>query len=325
MHTIGVDVSKKKLHVAYLVDPAREKVKSKAVSNDPAGFKTLLAWVCRHAQAEPGELQFILEATGVYHEPLAEALADAGATVCIVNPKHVHHFAVSRGIESKTDAHDGRVLALFGQERRPRAWQAPPLHARQLRALLDRLETLEEDIRRELNRREKAELQGDRRLLDSHRIVIEALEQERQRLRRDIDEHMDRHPDLRNKQRLLETVPGIGEKVSRHLTAYFSCRHFANAAQAAAFLGLVPKERQSGTSLRARPRLTKTGPSELRAKLYFPAIVACQKNAHIQALAERLQRAGKPKMAIIGAAMRKLIHLAYGVLKQQRPYEPAYA
>lgn len=325
MHVIGVDVSKKKLHCAYLKDPAGEKLRIKAAANSRDGVEALLSWARRHTQAEPEAMHFVMEATGVYHEAAAEALVAAGATVSVVNPKHVRRFAESRGIESKTDAHDRRVLALFGHERRPEAWQPPPAHAKQLRALLDRLDALDADIQRESNRREKAEIQGNDDVLRSHHTVIDALERERARLRREIDEHIDRHPDLRDKRRLLASIPGIGKQLSRHLAALFAMGRFHSATQAAAYLGLTPKQHQSGTSVRGQPRLSKTGPARLRAKLYLPAVSATRWNHHVRTFAQRLERAGKDPMAIIGAAMRKLVHLAFGVIKNQRPYDPAMA
>lgn len=325
MHIIGVDVSKKKLHCAYLKEPASEKLKIKAAANSREGVEALLSWTRRHTQAEPEAMHFVMEATGVYHEAVAEALVAAGATVSVVNPKHVRHFAESRGIVSKTDAHDRRVLALFGHERRPEAWQPPPAHAKQLRALLDRLDVLDADIRRESNRREKAEFQGNDDVLRSHQTVIGALERERDRLHQEIDQHIDRHPDLRDKRRLLASIPGIGEQLSRHLAALFASERFRSASQAAAYLGLTPKQHESGTSVRSRPRLSKTGPARLRAKLYLPAASARRWNHHIEVLAQRLERAGKTPMAIIGAIMRKLIHIAFGVIKHQQPYDPAMA
>ena len=323
MHIIGVDVSKKKLHAAYLKDPSEEKTKPKAASNSPKGVDALLTWAQRQTNAAPEAMHFIMEATGVYHEAAAEALIAAGATVSVVNPKHVRRFAESRGIESKTDAHDRRMLALFGHERRPAGWQPPPAHAKELRTLLDRLDALDDDIQREYNRREKAEIQGNDDVLRSHHTVIGALEHERDRLRQEIDHHIDRHPDLHDTHKLLESIPGIGEQLARHLTAFFALGNFSSAAQAAAYLGLAPKHRQSGTSIHAQPRLAKIGPSPLRAKLYFPSIVALTHNHHIRAMAQRLRSKGKSNMTIIGAAMRKLIHIAFGVIKNQRPYDPA--
>jgi transposase len=102
-------------------------------------------------------------------------------------------------------------------------------------------------------------------------------------------------------------------------------KEYASARQVAAFAGLVPRERQSGSSVGGRVRLSKIGNARLRKALYFPAITALRCSLFFQSWAEGLRHRGKSKMAVIGAAMRKLVHLAYGVLKTGRPFDPEWA
>ena len=109
------------------------------------------------------------------------------------------------------------------------------------------------------------------------------------------------------------------------MTTLFASRTFDSAEQLAAYLGLVPVEWQSGTSVRGRPRMSKAGPAHLRKVLYMPAVVARRCNPHIKALNERLMAKGKSKMAAIGAAMRKLAHLCFGVVHCGKPYDPKFA
>lgn len=97
---------------------------------------------------------------------------------------------------------------------------------------------------------------------------------------------------------------------------------FQHARQVAAYAGLVPQERQSGCSVRGKARLSKRGNGRLRKALYWPAIVAMRHNPALAAFARRLREAGKPKMVVIAAVMRKLLHLAFGVLTHQRPFDP---
>lgn len=324
MHYIGIDVSKNQLHAAYLIAPERAKVHRKTAANTAAGHAQLLRWAERHTGAEVARMHFVVEATGVYHEAVAEALHEAGARVSVVNPADVHHFARSQGGVSKTDRHDARVLALFAHERRPAAWQPPPAEVRQLQALLQRLEALERDLQREHNRREKACTQGDTAVLESIDTIIAALQAEYQRLRQQIDTHIDRHPRLRNDRRLLESIPGVGAKLARRLLALMHAHHFHCASQMAAYLGLAPRADQSGKSERPA-RLSKRGDAQLRALLYFPAVVAARHNPDIAAQWRRLRHAGKARMACIGAAMRKLVHIAFGVVKNQTPYTPQCA
>ena len=102
-------------------------------------------------------------------------------------------------------------------------------------------------------------------------------------------------------------------------------RTCVSARQLAAYAGLTPRERASGTCVRQQARLAKTGNSRLRRALYLPAIVAMRHNPAVRAFAERLRARGKPPMVVVGAAMRKLVHLIYGVLKSGKPFDPALA
>ena len=140
-----------------------------------------------------------------------------------------------------------------------------------------------------------------------------------------IDEHINNDPDLRNKKELLETIPGVGPRVSGHMTALFAGRTFKSAEQLAAYLGLVPVMWESGSSVRGRPHMSKAGPAYLRKVLYLPAVGARRWNPHIKALNDRLLAKGKSKMAAIGAAMRKLAHLCFGVVHTGKPYDPKFA
>lgn len=322
MHYVGIDIGKQRLHAAWLRDPEQARSRAKAVDNTAAGHQQLLAWVAHQSQCPPGQVCFVLEATGVYHEALALYLHQAGARVCVVNPYQVKEFARSRGIRTKTDRHDGHVLALFGCERRPPPWQPAPPAVRHLHGLLKRIEALEEDRQRERNRLEKATVEAaPEPVLASLRAMLKALEAELARLRREVDEHIDAHPELKAQRALLTSIPGVGPKLSAWFLALFAAKRFRCAKQAAAFLGLVPVEYDSGTSVHRRPRLSKAGDGRWRARLYMPALVAIRHNHLIRAQFERLTGAGKTKLSAVGAAMRKLLHIAFGVFTNQRPFD----
>lgn len=326
MQKIGIDISKAKLHSSLLTNPEQHKSKDKASDNNLNGFSTLLDWACRHGKCTASELHFIMEATGVYHEALAEFLVEAGCKISIVNPYQVKKFAESHGFRTKNDRHDGLVLALFGHERQLPIWTPPPPEVRHLKALLTRLTALETDIRRELNRLEKAQVgRAPAQVMTSLDKSLSFLKEEKERLLKEIETHLDNHPKLREERDLLLTIPGIGDKLATQLLAFFASKNFSRAPEAAAFLGLVPVEKQSGTSVLGRPKLSKNGDSRMRRALYMPAIVATKYNPDIQALYLRLQKAGKTKMAAIGAAMRKLLHIAFGVYKNLTPYRPQNA
>jgi len=322
MFYLGVDVSKAKLD-CLLLDSTTGKVKSKSIQNTNAGFKLLIEWL---AEKKAPNAHVIMEPTGVYHEPAALALADAGLTLSLVNPAQLRQFAQGLGVKNKTDKADSTVLARYGATLKPEAWQPPSKSARHLKALLARRDAVADDLQREQNRQEAIEFAvSPDEVKQSIIQSISFLQTELKRLEETINEHIDSDPDLRSKKDLLETIPGVGERVSSNLTALFAAKSFDTAEQLAAYLGLVPVQWESGTSVRGRPRLSKAGPSHLRKLLYMPAVVARQHNPHIKAFSDRLLAKGKTKMAVIGACMRKLAHLCFGVVHTGRPYDPNYA
>jgi transposase len=319
MNILGIDVAKAKLDCA-LLDPATDKRRTKTLTNDIKGFKQLTEWLVKHGGALT-DIHAVLEATGVYHEAVALWLVDAGVTVSIANPAQVKDFARGLAVRTKTDGVDSVVLARYGALVKPQPWTPPPPEVRELKALLARLEALETDVRRELNRQEKATVSGVPQLvqqsLDAHLAV---LKQEIVRLHTAIDDHIDRHPDLKADRARLLSIPAVGEKTANRMLAVLKSRTFKSAEQVAAFLGLVPVEHQSGSSVLKRPHLSKNGDAKTRAVLYMAAIVATRYNPDIKAQYERLCAKGKAKMAAIGAAMRKLVHLCFGVIKHQQLY-----
>jgi transposase len=324
MFFIGIDVSKAKLDCCLLLDTANYKRRAKSVSNSKIGIAELLAW-CAKYNVDPSELHAILEGTGVYHEQAALALFDNGVTVSIVNPAQVKDFGRSLGIRTKTDGVDSFVLARYGASHKPRAWTPPAQEARTLQALLSRREAIVQDLQRERNRLEKADATDTPPLIRQSLVdSIAFLEKQLAKLQHDIDDHINTHSNLKADRDLLISIPAVGPQVGNHLLAVMHNHEFQSAEQLAAYLGLVPVERQSGTSLRGRPRLSKAGPAHIRAVLYMAAIVATQHNPHLKALYQRLQDRGKTKMSALGAVMRKLVHLCFGVLKTRQPYQPNY-
>lgn len=322
MFYLGVDVAKAKLDCA-LLDTGTGKLKTKVVPNTAPGFAQLLAWLGKH---HAPQADVVMEPTGVYHEAAALALTDAGLTLSLVNPAQLRKFAQGLGMKTKTDKADSVVLARYGATQKPPAWQPPSASVRTLKALLTRRDAVADDLQRERNRNEANELSlAPEAARESIAQSIAFLEAELKRLQKLVDEHIDNDPDLRGKKELLETIPGVGPRVSDHMTALLAGRTFERAEQLAAYLGLVPVQWESGSSVRGRPRMSKAGPAHLRKLLYMPAVVAGRYNPHIKALKERLLAKGKSKMAAVGAAMRKLAHLCFGVVHSGKPYSANFA
>ena len=132
--------------------------------------------------------------------------------------------------------------------------------------------------------------------------------------------HIKGQKNLNDKSKLLDSIPGIGEKTIGVILAFLSIENFDSARQVAAFVGLNPKPKQSGSSVRGVGRISKTGDADLRKAFYMPAVVSIRFNPIIKDFAERLSKTGKAKMIVVIATMRKLIHIIYGVLKNNTPF-----
>ena len=294
------------------------------LSNNPAGHKALVDWLLKTTKAPAQEIAVTLEPTGVYHEGLVYHLHAQGIGVFMANPGKAKAFARSQNQQNKTDKQDSVMLARYGCKCSDRLvlWQPEPVPVRQLRAMIRRLDMLEQDLRREQNREESAQISGaSSRVIVSIKSMILALKEEIDKLKQDIDHHIDQHPQMKQDRKLLQSITGIGEVLSRELVSLFHSKRFSSGRDAAAFIGLVPKYEDSGQH-KGRTRISKIGPSRVRAKLYMAAVVACQHNARIRAHYERLLSRGKTKMQALCAAMRKLVEIGFGVIKRQSEYQP---
>jgi len=303
---LGIDIAKAKFDVTLLAGGRRRR---KAFTNTAAGWGELQAWLARQGVER---VHATLEATGAYGEGLATWLHDQGHRVSVLNPAIIAAYAKARLVRAKTDRADADLIAAYTEAHQPPAWAPPPREIRELQALVRRLDALIGMQTQEQNRRQAGEVTAA--VAASITTVLASLAAEIASVRAQIRDHIDRHPHLRAQRDLLRSIPGIGEATAAQLLGELFHRSFTSARAAAAFAGVVPRLRESGT-MRGRAVLSKMGPGRLRKALYFPALTALRCNPAIRAMAARLRAVGKPNMVIVGAAMRKLIHVAFGVLK----------
>ena len=313
---LGIDVSKLKLDVALL--SADGKFKSKVFGNDSGGHAALLEWIDEHVPAGRTTVHACMESTGVYHEGVANELFDAGVRVSIVNPMLVKRFAESEGLRAKTDRVDAKALARFARERQPEAWEAPSKGVRTLQALVARLDALMEMQQME---RSRLAIAHDA-VKASHNAMLQTLAASIDAVREAIQQSVDDDPDLRRRRDLLETIPGLGDRTIPQLLAYIGRpERFHSGSALAAYAGLIPWIRQSGTSLNQRRGLHPMGHSQLRRCLYFPAMVAGRHNPVIARFWKQLQAKGKPGKVIVAACMHKLLAIIYAVLRSGEPFD----
>ncbi len=314
---LGIDLSKETFHALLLSDRSKAK---RVFSNTSKGFEQLTAWLKnRHA----ADVHICMEATGAYWEALAFYLHELKHRVSVVNPARIKAFAQSELLRTKTDAVDAALIARFCRSQAPEAWIPPAPEIRILQALMRHYEHLKITRAQQSVYAQSSEAAI---VTASIREVIATLDDQIAQVERKIRQHFDDHPDLKRRRDLLTSIPGIGETTAGSILSEIPhLDRFQSAKAVAAFAGLSPRERRSGTSIHGRPRLCKTGNARVRKALYMPAIVALRFNPTLRVFAERLLAAGKHKRLIIGAVMRKLLVLAYGILRSGVAFDANYA
>lgn len=313
---LGIDVAKAKLDVELMFDGGGKTLKHQ-FANSPKGHKLLQGWL---DSLRIEQVHACLEATGTYGEAVAEFLFAKGHTVSVINPLQIKKYAQSDLRRNKTDRADAHTIADFCRAKDPAPWRPPSPEAKQLQALTRRIEALERMLIGEQNRLDVAQKQ----IRPSLQRVIRTLKKEISAVERLIKEHIDNYPDLKQQHDLLRSIPGIGKKTAPVLLGELEFAAFNSARSVAAHAGVTPGRVQSGSSI-DWTRLSKLGNGRIRKALYFPAITAIKHNVIVKSLANRLSQKGKAPMQVICAAMQKLLHLAFGVIKSNRPFDPKLA
>jgi transposase len=316
MHVLGIDIAKASFDATLLAPNGEQH--HRVFANTPEGFSQLAGWLEQHQVVQ---LHACMEATNVYWEALASLLHARGFTVSVVNPARIKGFAMAMMQRNKTDKLDSAIIAAFCAKHQPTAWEPMSAEQQRLRALMRHREDLLQTRLQQQNRLRDTNDSLVRRSLEQLLKVIASQLDEVEQL---IKQQVAADAAMKANLALLTTVVGIGVlTASKLLAEYGALGDYDSAKAAAADAGLSPAQYQSGTSVRRRTRLSKQGKAGVRAALYLPALSAMRHCPGFKAFAERLAARGKPKKVIIGAVMRKLVHIAYGVLKHQTPYDPA--
>jgi transposase len=291
----------------------------------PAGFSAFQDRL-RSLGAPAAETLVVIEATGSYWVALAVSLHDAGFAVAVVNPAHVHNYALSLPRRAKTDALDAHVLAQFAAERQPSRWTPPPQVYHELRQRLVARDGL-------LEMRQQA--RNQRHALLQWPVVISSVREHLDKVIAELDTRLAeldaeiaavlRDGAWAESASLLRGITGIGMVTAAWLlVGTLNFQACASAEQATAYVGLVPLARESGMSVRGRSQIGHGGHARLRTALYLATLSAARFNPLIKTHYERLRAMGKPAKVARCAAARKLLHLAFAVVSKRQPFEPAY-
>ena len=314
---LGIDVGKADCHVALITPVSAALLGESVFTNNKEGFAALVRWL-RKTLPKGAFVHACMEATGSYSLPLALFLTEQVACVSVVNPQTIKAFGQMQLRRSKTDSADARLIARFCLKERPQPWKAPSEVQLKLAALARRVINLQQQQTAENNRLGQC-LDAD--VVKSLRAHLRWLKAQEKKIQEQMGQLVATDEQLSQKACWLESIPGIGKKSAAQLLAELPhVEAFGSARQLAAFAGLTPRHRQSGTSGSKATPLCKIGSNRLRLILFFPALAAMRHNPLLRAFAERLLERKKSKMVVIGALMRKLIHIVFGVLKNRQPF-----
>lgn len=310
---VGIDISKLYFDASVEVNG---KTRHHQFPNSEKGFEALYAW-CE--KWDVTDSHFCMEATGAFWIELATWLHGKERPVSVVNPACIRRFAQSELKRTKTDKVDAGVIARFCKAMNPMWWQPLPAESQALQKLVRRQHDLTKMRQQERNRRSSKSL--DEVTLKSVERTLKFLDGEIEKIDRQIERLYKKHDALRHKRDLLMSIPGVGGQTANVvLSEVPNPSLFTSAKQLAAYAGLAPKEIRSGDTIRGRTRMSKTGRGWLRSALYLPSVSARSCNPVIRSFCDRLLKNGKAPMKVVGAAMRKFLHIIFGVLKSGKPF-----
>ncbi|MFA6989537.1 MAG: IS110 family transposase [Candidatus Gastranaerophilaceae bacterium] len=319
----GIDVSKDKLDIAITQD-GKEIIATATFENTFAGNKKLFSWCKKHSKGFLN-IHFCLEATGIYHEEIAECLQEQGKTiVSVINPFQSKSFAKARLLRTKNDKVDAALLAFYCAISRPEETVKTSNEVKKLRKLVRCLNVLIKERAREKTRLHSTK---DTDVADVLKGTIKFHSQSIAQIEQKIKEHVKNFPKLNEQVKLLKSIKGVGDRTAWQLLAelHIEDGKTLNSKAQVAHAGLAPREFQSGSSVHGKPRICKTGNHRLRKALYMPALSTIRYNKQLSEFYQRLLSKGKLKMVALVAVMRKMLVMSIAILNSGKPYDENWA
>lgn len=312
MNHIGLDVSKDTIDCYF-----KEQQSHIKISNDLLGYQELRQWIKSHRKRK---MVVAMEATGIYYEAVAQYISRYH-TVHVINPLKIKDYAKSQFSRTKTDKADAQLISEYAARHSDQltAYQPPTTSQKIIAGLITLLQQLNQQISQTKNRLHAA---SDEFVQSIHRQIIDKLKEHYEMTLNQIQAAMHEQQDnsANSLYKNLLTIPSIGKKTAPIIYYFLTTRKFDNANQFTAYAGLSPQITQSGTSVKKRDRLSHYGNRKLKSAFFFPALIAYRMKLFPQ-LIGNLTKAGKPKMIIIGALMRKLAKICYAISKTGQPFD----
>jgi transposase len=326
---VGIDVAQKELVVCLgkmYDDWTPELYASKTFANSAKGFELFIQWLSKLTDLST-PLRFVMEATGVYHESLAYYLAARELEVSIITPNKISNYARTLDVKTVTDKTASEAIALFGLERNLEKWKrSNPLFKklRQLSRERDQLVQARTMAKNQLHA-ELAEAEPNSSSVVRIKKQIAFFNKQELEIRSEITELSKQDEKVNGSIKIICSLPGVGLLTA--VTVLAETNGFElirNKRQLTSYAGLDVKEKQSGTSIKGKPRISKHGNKYLRKAMHMPALAAIRFDEKHKAIFTRLVCRHGIKMKAVVAVERKLLEMIYTLYKTNREYDKEY-
>lgn len=326
---VGIDVAQKELVVSLgrmYEDLSLEIYAYKTFRNTTKGFSDLTGWV--NKLTEPGiSVRYVMEATGVYHESFAYFLETAGYAISIVLPNKISNYFRTLEVKTVTDKTMSETIARFGLERKLDNWKRPKVIYKNLRQLTRERDQLVQErtmVKNQLHA-EQAEAEPNPSSLTRIKKRIILLDKQEKEIKEEITKLVKQDEQVKNSIKTVCSLPGVGLLTAATVLAETNgFELIRNKRQLTSYAGLDVKEKQSGTSIKGKPRISKKGNSYLRKAMHLPALTAIRHDERFKAVFVRLVSKHGIKMKAAVAVQRKLLEMIYILDKNNAVYDKEY-
>lgn len=325
----GIDVAQKELVVTLgrmLDDFSIELFSYKVFKNNDLGVKLLVDWVNKLTDYEV-PVRYVMEATGVYHQKLAYYLVDNGCEISIVLPNKISNYIRTLELKTITDKSCSQAIAQFGLERKLDKWAKPKSIYKELQQLTRERDQIvqERSVIKNQIHAEKTESEPNQKSLERMQARIRFLNSQEKEIKADITDIVSKDPDLKQVINNITTIPGVGELTAVIVLAETNgFELIRNKSQLSSYAGLDVKEKQSGTSVKGKPRISKKGNRNLRKSMHLPSLTAVKWDENFKNIYARLISKNGIKMKALVAVQRKILELIYILFKNETVYDKEY-
>ncbi|HEX8461963.1 MAG TPA: IS110 family transposase [Segetibacter sp.] len=325
----AIDVAQKELVVCLgrmYDDLTPELYAHKTFANAAKGFEALLAWVQKHSD-QSIVIRFVMEATGVYHEALAYFLEEKDKEVTIVLPSKISSYMRTLDVKTITDKTASEAIARFGIERKLDTWKRPKDIFRKLRQLTRERDQIVEErtmVKNQLHA-DRTEAYSNKSSLARINARIKILNKQEQEIKTEIAELLSSDTEIKKTVVLICSLSGIGLLTAAIVLAETNGFDLIrNKRQLASYAGFDVREKQSGTSIKGKPKISKKGNKHLRKAMHLPALSAIRHDQRFKAVFARLVSKHGIKMKAVVAVQRRLLEMIYTIYKTNKKYDKQY-